>query len=211
MRLSSPLARFAGLALASFAASVANADSILFESATLDNVGSRLGDVNSATVSEFVYTGVRFELDRPVITSAIGGHFVGSGNFFGALVELDDANDTPDSIDLTTPDVLGVVTAEFPDPSAEIGVDLSLHLDPGWYAIVFGSGLFGTAGVGGIPISNAAAAIPSYLSGQQGAWFAIPAAGRHRRIDLQGTVVPEPTVLYLVLPLCIGQSLARRR
>ena len=38
-----------------------------------------------------------------------------------------------------------------PEPSAEIFGSLSLSLDPGWYALIFGSGLFGATGDGAMP------------------------------------------------------------
>jgi len=195
------------LTAALLVAATAHADEVLYQSATLENLGTSFGEVNAASVSEFVYTGVRFELDSPVLTSGLGGPVVGSGDFFGALVALDGENDVPESGDLTTPDVLGVVSAEFPDPSAEVYADLELVLRPGWYAIVFGSGLFGTSGTGGIPVSTAAIEQPQYLSGQQGSWFSSPNNSIQRPMVLRGIEVPEPqtwlslSILLACLPM----------
>ncbi|MEO0529352.1 MAG: hypothetical protein AAF266_02115 [Planctomycetota bacterium] len=182
---------------------LAAGSTVLFESAPLENVGTALGEVNSATVSQFVYTGVRFELTDPVITSAIGGHFVGDGEFFGALVELDDADDVPDSTDLTTDDVLGVVAAEFPSPSAEVLADLSIRLSPDWYAIAFGSGLFGVGGNGGMPVSSVGVAPGSFITTrpQASTWNQRANDAPVQRIVLMGTVVPEPSS-FVVTTIC---------
>ena len=128
---------------------------ILFESGTLGPTGipySLLSNtVPGTNINQFVFPGVRFQLTQRAVTSAVGGHFVEEfgGTFFGAIVALDDESDFPDSADLSTPDVLGFSILAFPNPSAEVFGDLEIHLDSGWYALVFGSGLFETYGSGG--------------------------------------------------------------
>ena len=91
------------------------------------------------------------------MTTRIGGHFVGGfseTDFFGAIVGLTDSLDFPDSLDLSTPDVISASTLTFPDTSDEVFGGLSVNLQPGWYALVFGSGLFGTDGRGSAPKNN---------------------------------------------------------
>ncbi len=123
------------------------------------------GDVPATSVNRFVFTGVRFQLTQPVITSQIGGHFVeaNSGSFFGAIVALDDESDFPDSGDFSSSDFLGSTLLTFPHPSAEVFGDLSLSLDPGWYALVFGSGLFEATGAGAAPRNNTDIGNPTYI------------------------------------------------
>lgn len=96
----------------------------LFESGTLGATGVTWTDLQNQTVpgtnvNSGVFVGVRFELIQPVVTSRVGGHFAGpmAGEFFGALVKLDGANDFPDSTNLSTSDVLGVTSLIFPTPS----------------------------------------------------------------------------------------------
>jgi len=153
--------------------STASAD-ILFESGTLGPTGTAEGAIPSTNVSAGVYPGVRFQLTQPVKTEQIGGHFVDDlgGTFFGAIVKLEDATDFPDSADLSTPDVLGATQLTFPVLSAEVFGDLSLSLNPGWYALVFGTGRFGTSGSGGALRNNPDIGDPAYIGLHLGdGWF----------------------------------------
>lgn len=128
----------------------------IFESGTLGQTGQSFQEVPGTSVQSGIFTGVRFELAKPVFATEIGGHFVSTtpGSFFGAVVSLDDENDFPDSLDLSTPDVLGTALLTFPALSDEVFGSVSLRLDPGWYALAFGSGLFGATGSGGATRNN---------------------------------------------------------
>lgn len=182
---------------------------ILYESGTLGSTGIPRGTVPAANVSSVVFNGVRFQLAKPVITSQVGGHFVGSlgtsDTFFGAVVRLDNQNDFPNSGDLTTADVLGKVVLPFPAPSAEVFGNLTLPLDAGWYALVFGSGLFGASGDGAMPLNNPDIGAPAYIGFQPGAGFGwgnlINPIFRNYRFVVSGTVVPEPSLTVLILGL----------
>src|SRR5262245_61142481 len=119
----------------------------IFESSTLGPTGIPWSDligqaVPGTNISAVTFNGVRFHLDQPVVTSQVGGHFAAPsvGTFFGAIVALDGENDFPNSGNLSTPDVLGVTTLDFSNPSAEEFGNLQLSLNPGWYAVVYGSG-----------------------------------------------------------------------
>ena len=65
---------------------------------------------------------------------------------FAAIVALDGETDVPDSIDLSTPDLLGPAILDLV-PTGPGGADrsaiLPMVLEPGWYALGFGSGAFG--------------------------------------------------------------------
>ena len=171
----------------------------IFESATLGPTGIPQGSVPATNVNTHVYTGVRFQLTQPVLTTKIGGHFVDrqNGNFFGAIVALDDEDDFPDSGDLSTADVLGHTELTFPVPSAEVFGDINLALEPGWYALVFGSGLFGASGDGAAPSNNLGIGAPDFIGYQTGFGWGSRLAGR--RFAIKGTIVPEPTMLILVI------------
>lgn len=185
---------------------------ILYESGTLGPTGIDLsyGEVPGTFVKDTVFTGVKFRVERPVQTTYVGGHFASvdgggfgyGGTFFGSLIRLEDADDYPDSGDLSTPDVLGTTILTFPGLSAEVFGVIEVHLAPGWYALVFGSHLFGANGHGGAPRNNPDVGNPTYIGWQPGSgWFDLTGLSTifvdHRFIVL-GDVVPEPTSAVMV-------------
>jgi hypothetical protein len=192
----------------------------IFESGTLGPTGIPRGVVPGANISGVVFNGVRFELTDPVVTTQVGGHFVGSpgttDTFFGAIVELDDENDFPDSGDLSTPDVLGSAILAFPAPSTEVFGNLALSLEPGWYALVFGSGVFGAVGDGAMLLNNPDIGDPTYIGFQPGhGWFNLAdLSDTFRFIDyrfiVQGQVVPEPSAFILVILAVVIALLTQR-
>lgn len=182
----------------------------IFESGKLGPTGIAQGFVAATNVNQFVYPGVRFQLTQPAITSHIGGHFVSqsNGTFFGAIVKLDNDSDYPNSANLSTPDVLGTATLAFPTTSEEVYGGLILSLDPGWYALVFGSGLFGTSGDGAAPRNNPDIGDPAYIGyGPNLGWFnldILQTSFDNHRFVVRGTVVPEPGTLTTVLFLLVA-------
>jgi hypothetical protein len=112
---------------------------------------------------------------------------------------LGDEDDFPDSLDFSTPDLLGSTLLTFPVSSDEVFGNLTLSLEPGWYALVFGSGLFGAIGDGatvrnGTDISN-----PRYIGLQPFSgfgWFN-RSTTLNRRFVVLGEIVPEPTTVLL--------------
>ncbi|MCA9235014.1 MAG: hypothetical protein KDA44_06070 [Planctomycetales bacterium] len=177
---------------------------MLFESGALGPTGvswqqALNGEIPGSSVDGQVFSGVRFELTQATITSQIGGHFFSpsGGTFFGAIVKLEDEHDFPNSDDLSTPDVLGTTQLTFPMPSNVAFGDLSVVLDPGWYALVFGSGLFGANGTGGMPLNNPDIGNPTYISFQPGSvtgWNDLSNPRWHdfRFVVVGNRVVPEP-------------------
>ena len=180
---------------------------IIFESGMLGQTGITGADVLNqvvlaTNVSPAVFDGVAFELAKGVKTTSIGGHFVLRPNeessLFGAIVQLDDENDFPDSEDLSTPDVLGTTLLSFPEPSAEVFGDLSLRLEPGWYGLVFGSGLFDTTGLGGAPRNNTDIGTPRFIGFQSGSGWGSRLGGK--RFVVKGDIVPETSSANIFLP-----------
>ncbi len=177
----------------------------IFESGTLGPTGLPQGSVASANVTLNVFVGVRFQLTQPAITTQVGGHFVdrSNGTLFGAIIALDNAKDFPDSGDLSTKDVLGSTLLIFPAPSAEVFGGLTLSLDPGWYALVFGSGLFEAAGNGAAPLNNPDIEDPSYIAYVSSRWKnSSPTGGfefKDYRFVIRGATVPEPSTLSFIL------------
>lgn len=152
---------------------------------------------------------MRFFIDQSVTTTRIGGHFVkntlADNSFFGAIVELDDEHDFPDSGDLSTSDVVGSTLLTFPEPSDEVFGDLAKQLESGWYALVFGSGLFGATGSGGAVRNGIDIGTPTYIGSQSGAdWFNLTDLSdvvefTNHRFIIEGSMVPESASLGLLL------------
>jgi hypothetical protein len=201
---------------------------ILFESGTLGPTGVTWDDllaeaVGGTGIRSAVFTGVKFELHQPVVTTQIGGHFLqrpgsdpnGNGSFFGAIVALEDENDFPNSGDLSTSDVLGSTLLSFPDSSNEVLGDLTLSLNPGWYALVFGSGLFGATAEGTAIRNNPDIEAPTYIGWQPGAVLGwgnlINPIFRNHRFVVLGEIVPEPSTIIMAFSVSSISLLWRAR
>jgi hypothetical protein len=178
---------------------------IIFESGTLGPTGvpqSAIHDwfIPGAEVSADVFVGVRFYVDRRVMTTQIGGHFLkdtrANESFLGAIIALDDESDFPASYDLSTPDVIGTTLLAFPELSDEVFGNLARWLDPGWYALVFGSGLFGATGSGVVVLDGTDIGGPSYFAFHSSVgWTNLGQSffDRHRFFVVKGAFVPEPS------------------
>ena len=197
---------------------------VLFESGTLGPTGVSWQDaldglVPGSSVAVDVFSGVRFNLTQLVVTTQIGGHFFSpaGGDFFGAIVQLNGVNDFPDSGDLSTSDVLGVALLTFPVDSAEVFADLNVHLAPGWYALVFGSELFGAHGDGGMVLNNPDIGEPEYIARQTGAgWFNLIDISdaiefKDFRFVIEGRVIPEPSSISTAIIALLALFSRRHR
>ena len=127
---------------------------------------------------------IRFEVSGLVRTSQIGG-LVGSfgenAQVFGAIVALTDRDDVPDSVDLSTPDVLGHTLVRATEPASVNAGKLAVELSEGWYAIVFGTGRFGATSDGFAPTVDAAQTFSYYTS--NGGWSSLPNHAFHFFVD----------------------------
>lgn len=184
--------------------SIASAE-VIYQSGSLGETGTPwLGPAPATNVNPDVFVGARFEIDQPVQTSSIGGHFVGhplnpSDEFFGALIQLKNDADFPDSDDLSSVDVLGVTTLTFPGTSDEVFGELTVTLEPGWYAVVFGSGLFGTTAVGATLRNGMDDGPQAYIGWQPGeGWLELSSFFENHYFVVEGTVIPEPTTIVLL-------------
>jgi hypothetical protein len=134
---------------------------VLLESATLGATGL----VGGTSITESQFVGWRFEIDTPLQVEAIGGHLlglpaVGNGRIFGALIRLASIDVFPAGDPFTAEETVATVVFQPAFPSTELLVPLSVALEPGAYALVFGSDLFGATGNGAIPNSSDQADIP---------------------------------------------------
>jgi hypothetical protein len=165
-------------ALAGVATPAAAQTPVLLESATLGATGLNWG----TSITEAQFVGWRFEIDAPLRVEAIGGHLlglpaVGNGQIFGALIRLASIDVFPAGDPFTPQETVATVVFQPAFPSSELLVPLSVALEPGAYALVFGSNLFGATGNGAIPNPSDQADIPpttidSYI------FYGIPGPGQ---------------------------------
>src|SRR5712692_7172043 len=113
----------------------------LFETATGNDLPTGL------VVDNFFWPMHRFEVASGVELHSVGGVFNtntgGKESIFGAVVALSGPSDFPNSLDLSTSDVLGVTLVNVGLTDADYSGSLKLLLNPGWYALAFGTGKFG--------------------------------------------------------------------
>lgn len=174
------------------------------------------GRLGGSSVSTTQYLGVRFLASDDYTELEIGGHFGGrsGASIFGALVELTSPGDLPNLADLeTSPGLVAAATIELPLPSAIVWSRIPGSVRGGvWYALVFGSGLFGASGEGFAPYEGVTA-----NTFADSFWFN---ASLIRPYEVQSTlgyfglrssaqVVPEPSGILLVLT-CLPLLLLRR-
>jgi hypothetical protein len=108
--------------------------------------------------------------------------------------------------------VLGTTLIHFPDSSAEVFGNLAMPLGPGWYALVFGSGLFNASGSGASLRNNTDIGMPAYIGFQNGFGWGERASQEGKRFVIEGNVVPEPTAIaILIVPATFpfGRNLKR--
>lgn len=200
---------------------VAKSD-ILYESTTLGTTGQSVwgnaaGRVNDDP-SYRVYYGSIFHIDSGFeweITD-IGGHFCRfqnrTGTLFGAIIKLNSFDPIEPAPPLDFSDVVAS-TVFVPDyPSSDYRTPLSVTLENGDYALVFGSDDLGASDGGMVVMhqpghDNPLAEYPigAYVSG--GWHYDYSSSARQHRFVVEGTAVPEPTTLLL---LGFGAVMLRR-
>jgi len=121
----------------------ADPNEVIYQSATLGTPGT-----SGFNVTDKSWLGWRFNVTAQLNTHAVGFHTNGvpSGTAFATIVSLSDASDVPDDPGLTGDDVL-ITPVVFPVPSSPGDMRVSVHteLQPGWYAVIFGTGAFGAS------------------------------------------------------------------
>lgn len=196
------------------------AATLTLESATLGSTGQTGG----LSLDEEQFYGWRFQLNKTFQVTHIGGHLLGGAlssgvlvrgyDIFGAIISLENADALPRGTPFLPKEVLATTILTTSFPSSEILVPLSVTLDPGNYALVFGSGLFGASGVGAMPNYSDQSDIPptslaSYFTWSAGEGFNPPrwrngteGGSSRTRFVVTGEFaepVPEPTSLVALL------------
>jgi hypothetical protein len=187
----------------------ANAEYLL-ESATLGETGFTSG----SSVTGIQYLAASFHNETAFEVTHIGGHMVvQSGTAFGAIISLDDGEIIPPGVFLDSANVIAhTVFANIYSPSQEVRLPLSVVLEPGDYALVFGTNKFGASGEGGyFPNDDTSSPLPgstiSYYTEGNSKWH--PIQFQNTRMTVEGHTIPEPGTLSL---LALGSlAMLRRR
>ncbi len=137
---------------------------IIYDTGT-NTIGST-GLYGGNAVYDDEYLGVKFEATHNYHAWSIGGHFGGTENttIFAAIVKLDSVVDLPDSNDLSTADVIAYAVFAVPRASDVVWAPISGNIKKGqWYALIFGTGLFGANGIAYVPYENVTIESPAYI------------------------------------------------
>jgi len=126
------------------------ADPIIYESATM----GAAGQTNGWGLSWEQFIGSRFYVNQQVEVTAIGGHLTEwtAGNLFGAIIALTGPDDLPDGSPFYSPEVVASTVFDPGYPSSDFRTPLAVTLQPGYYALVFGTYELGASnGEGAMP------------------------------------------------------------
>lgn len=189
-----------------FFSSTANA-TIIYESAIFTTPGGTAGSAISANQ----FLGTPFSITEIVEVTAIGGHMVATaGNtIFGTIVPIPSPNFVPGVAPLEIESIALASTIFSPNATAsDFKMPLSIVLNPGDYAVIFGSGLFGATGTAALINDNnvfipntfvfSTDNIPPPTGFPLGRWNGPIQNYSSLRMSVEGNVVPEPSTFILI-------------
>ncbi|MBK8117733.1 MAG: PEP-CTERM sorting domain-containing protein [Candidatus Accumulibacter sp.] len=191
---------------------------ILFQSALPGGYGSDSGSTIGGYSGSGQILGAAFSLSQAVHVDSIGGLFFsspsnGADDIFGAIVQLGSSTALPSGDPFAVNKVLGTVVFHVGSSTAvDVFAPLSLNLPAGDYAVVFGSGYFGSIGIAGAPAGGGGLSARYLYWGDSfgpTSWH----EGGHtsERFIVTGTV-PEPASVALLLvgaALCLSRRSLR--
>ena len=197
-------------------ASAAHSQQLIYASATTGQTGQTIG----AGISSTQFIGGRFELTSVAQITGIGGHFFtppgSNGQMFGVLIQLDSLSSLPTGDPFDSTDLSRIVLSTVVTVSSSSSVDyifpVSVTLQPGFYGIIFGKGLFGASSdgvVGAAQGENLSSTYMYWNDGNTPGWSngGFPTA----RLTVYG-VVPEPSgALLFILAAAILASVFRNK
>jgi hypothetical protein len=198
----------------------AKASTLVLESATYSSADLSLG----YSVTSFNSLGWRFQIDETLQVTEIGGNFGNfyrSGNIFGAIVSLDSPNALPSENPNSLQNVLGQTTFTPTSLGDDTLTPLSVLLNPGNYALIFGSGQFGATGSSAMPFTGQVNFPGSSYFFSNNIWIDggfsntrfIVKGDEVRQGDQVRQSVPEPTSvlgLFVFTVLSVSQILQRQ-
>lgn len=191
-------------ACAALLAAPAFADT-LYESAPASGYSGEPGDY---PMYDTRFIGAAFELAQAADVTAIGGVFTqySFDAIFGAIVPLASLTATPAG----AIDAIALGHVVFEPTGGEQSAALSVHLEPGTYGLVFGSGLWGAAGDSGLVSGGDSSGAHLFdFIGAGSPWEALSDQSGIRLV-VYGTV-PEPGEGALMLAGLLGLVPVLRR
>lgn len=216
MELFTRIRTSAFVAALAFLAPVAAQADVVLETATLNGT-----DPGDTIISSFFgppakYIGAVFTVTHVTQITEVGFGIgcCGGGTAFGEIVAAGSDSPLASPADLLTAD-LGHTTFTVPflnfGDSGDVSGALSVVLQPGTYAVVFGNDLFGASGTSPFTSGVDEVGNPTLFQGfSDSGWDAFP--NGPIRIFVNGNSVPEPMTLALMLAGLLGVAfLARGR
>ncbi len=163
-----------------------------------------------SSISKNQFLGTSFSIDRTTNVTAIGGWMGSRTTIFGAIIPVPGPDVLPTVAPLELESIAIAYTtfrATVGHPeAAEFRTPLDVTLTRGAYALVFGSGLFGTSGLGYLGTNGVTAipGVPTFSTDNSppppgfpsGRWNG-PSYGNRVRMVVEGMPVPEPSALTL--------------
>ncbi|MEQ9668027.1 hypothetical protein [Coleofasciculus sp. G2-EDA-02] len=198
----------------------AQASTLILESVPFDSVDT--GSRGGTDVDADQFLGWRFDLNSRLNVTDIGGTFFGfssipNRNIFGAIISLNGIDALPLGNPFLPEEVLAVTTLTTPIGHNDLLTPLEVRLEPGNYALVFGSGLFGATGssvmsfLQGSPRSSSVFFWDVDTPPLEARW--VNTVSPNRFVIVGSTSVPEtsPVLSFLcVVTLGFGSALLRR-
>jgi len=196
---------------------IVNTNEVLYESATLGPTGINGGATIGHTTTNSWQLGCRFSLTETAQITAVGGHI---GNFsldnghldpdaeiYAAIVELDSPSSFPSFLpsEIETHALAAVtfIPGDTSASSADLRVPLSILLEPGNYALIFGTGLFGVDGMAAMALNNPVLPGASFFSGlTSDHWNPTSTDPQDMRFVVEGYTVS----IYYVAPFPAGND-----
>lgn len=185
------------------------ADPIIYQSAAFVDYTTS-GEPGGYFLDNSRSIGAAFQIIQATDVTSIGGYFsqYSTDSIFGAIVPLASLASVPSA----GVDSNALAHVVFTPVGTDQLVSMNVHLDPGFYGVVFGSGLWGTTGTSAL-VSGQDGANSQLFSGTGTGWNTFAPADMS--IEVDGTVapVPEPSESALLVGglAALGLVLHRRR
>lgn len=187
--------RILAAALGALCATSAFADPVVYQSAAFVDYSST-AEPGGYFLDSSQSIGGAFQITQATDVSAIGGYFTqySADSIFGAIVPLASLAAMPGA----SVDSNALAYVVFAPTGGDQIVGLNVHLDPGFYGVVFGSGLWGTTGTSAL-VSGQDGANTALFSGAGSTWNSFAQSDVSIEVDGNVTPVPEPSEAALLV------------